>query len=52
MKSLNEQLNQRLGTLSDAEEDFTSIQQNYNEATQIIEEQKKEIQELMREIEE
>jgi hypothetical protein len=33
LKALNDQLNQKLGMLSDTEEDFGQLQKNYNEAS-------------------
>lgn len=38
IKALNDQLNNKLGTLHDTEDDFSALQKNYNEAVSIIEE--------------
>lgn len=52
LKSINDQLNMKLGTLNEAEDDYMVIQKNYQEATMIIDDQKKEIQQMFRENEE
>ncbi len=51
IKALNDQLNAKLAALSETEDDFTALQKNYNEAVGIIEDQKKELQQALREIE-
>ena len=50
LKSLNDQLGSKLGTLHETEDDFSALQKNYNEAIGIIEDQKRELQNTMREI--
>lgn len=37
IKALNDQLNTKLGTLHETEDDFAALQKNYNEAVSIIE---------------
>ena len=37
IKALNEQLNNKLGSLHETEDDFSALQKNYNEAVGIIE---------------
>ena len=37
LKALNDQLNNKLGTLNETEDDFSALQKNYNEAIGIIE---------------
>ena len=43
LKSLNDQLSSKLGTLHETEDDFSALQKNYNEAIGIIEDQKREL---------
>ncbi len=43
LKALNDQMNQKLTYLNETEEDFQALQKNYNEAVQIIEDQKREL---------
>jgi len=43
LKSLNDQLGSKLGTLHETEDDFSALQKNYNEAIGIIEDQKREL---------
>eukprot|EP00347_Sterkiella_histriomuscorum_P008368 403345367 len=50
IKALNEQLNSKLGTLHETEDDFSALQKNYNEAVGIIEDQKRELQSALHQI--
>lgn len=47
LKSINEQMSKRLIDLDETQEDFQSLQKSYNEAIQIIEDQKRELQSIV-----
>ena len=47
LKSINEQMSKRLIDLDETQEDFQSLQKSYNEAIQIFEDQKRELQSIV-----
>ena len=47
LKSINEQISKRLIDLDETQEDFQSLQKSYNEAIQIFEDQKRELQSIV-----
>ncbi len=48
LKAINDQMSKKLITLDETQEDFQALQKNYGEAVQIIDDQKRELQALVR----